>query len=273
MKQNISRLINWFVDFASLDLDKCDLGQLSKLRTELAQIYIVGYLGRPPSPLDEFPYYFRIFEIERMHFQDPDKIKPLQKKILSIRDQILEGIEGIADKAEFEWVPYDKAKSIKGVELISDLIHLDFEINVSVITQMEYDREGGDLKVRWPKNWRDKGCFRVLKFPKGDPEDVLLLRFAELLEIIPITAFRRCRLCQKLFFHVSKRERFYCSNLCAAKAGNKAKRDAIKKGEPDRYNEELRKGRRRAEESYDKKVKMKHPKAKIRKRNRSSRNN
>lgn len=270
MRQNFSSLINWFMDFASIDLDKCDLGQLSKLRTELAQIYMCGYLGRLPAPLDEFPYYRQVIDIERMYFEDENKVRNIQKKIKSIRKTMLDGIEKVENEAEFDWVAYEKSETMSGVEIFQERIHLDYEINLSIITQMEYDRESDGLKVRWPKNWKDIGCFRVLKLPKGDPEQVLLLRFAELLETIPIAAFRRCKLCEKFFFHSSKRERYYCSNLCAAKSGNKERRESIKKEDPARYDKIKRKARQRATASYDRKVKRIHPKAKIQRRKKSS---
>ena len=62
---------------------------------------------------------------------------------------------------------------------------------------------------------------QVLTFPIGNPEGVVLYSFYKLLEAIPITAFRRCESCGKVFIHISKRKRNFCSNLCAAKAGNK----------------------------------------------------
>lgn len=136
MKANLSRQISWFVDFASMDLDNADMGQLSKLRTELSQVFLCGRVGFLAAPLDEAQYRELILEIDHRYFGTKDKIKNLQQTILSNIEKITGGIERVAEKAEIEWIPYEDSQTLSGVDLISSKVHLNLEIKMLFI---QYD--------------------------------------------------------------------------------------------------------------------------------------
>jgi hypothetical protein len=261
MKADLSSKISWFVDFANTDLDNADIGQLSKFRTELAQIFLGGRVGRLAAPLDEVQYMEFNQEIEYRYFGTRDKIKNLQQVFLSHIEKITGSIERIAEKAESEWTSYDNAQTLSGVDLISFKVHLNLEIKTLFRPSLESKSEAGTSKIRWAQAWPVNSTLQVLTLPDGNPEDVLLYAFYRLLEAVPITSFRRCDNCGKVFFHISKRERKYCRNLCAAKAGNKKKREAMKEGDPALYHQELTKANQRAKNAYAKKVRKTHPHA------------
>jgi hypothetical protein len=264
MKSNLSSKINWFVDFANTDLDNADIGQLSKLRTELAQIFLCGRAGSLPAPLDEVQYLELNLEIEHRYFGTRDKIKNLQQIFLSNIEKITGSIERVAEKAEIEWIPYEDSKTLSGVDLISFKVHLNLEIKMLFRPSLEY--KGDASKIRWAQAWPLNSSLQVLTLPDGNPEDVLLYAFYRLLEAVPITSFRRCGTCGKVFFHISKREKNYCRNLCAAKAGNKKRREAMKESDPALYHQERNAANQRAKKSYEKKVRKQHPKAIIKSR-------
>jgi hypothetical protein len=266
LKKKLDRQINWFADFASLNLDNVDMGQLSKLRIELAQVLLTGFKEGVRSHLDEVDYANLLSEIERRYFESRDKIKSLQQTIFSNIAKLADGIERAAQKAEAKWIAYEDSETLTGVELISSKIHLDFEIKAQLLPARDYKQDAGEIKTRWKETWPSESSFLISTLPTGSPEDILLFRFSQLLEAVPVSAFRRCKSCGKVFFHISKREKTYCSNLCAAKAGNKKRREAIKKSAPNLYQEQLRKASQRAQKSYEKKVRRVHPKAKFRHR-------
>jgi hypothetical protein len=267
VKANLGSQISWFVDFANTDLDNADIGQLSKLRAELAQIFLCGNVERLAAPWDEVQYRELNLEIENRYFGTRDKIKNLQQIFLSNIEKITGSLERIAEKAEIEWTPYDDSQTLSGIDLISFKVHLNLEIKMLFRPSLEYKSEAGASKIRWAQAWPLKSNLQVLTLPDGNPEDVLLYAFYRLLEAVPLTtAFRRCGNCGKVFFHISKRERNYCSNLCAAKAGNKKRREVMKESDPALYRQELNRENQRAKKSYEKRVREKHPKAIIKSR-------
>ena len=267
MKSNLSNQISWFIDFANTDLVNADIGQLAKLRAELAQIFLCGRVGGLPAPLGEVQYLELNQEIEHRYFGTREKIKNLQDIFRSHIEKITGRIERMAEKAEVEWKPYSDSQTLSGVDLISFKVHLNLEIKMLFRPELEYKDEAGDSKIRWTQAWPLNSTLQVLTLPDGNPEDVLLYAFYRLLDAVPIaTSFRRCGNCGKVFFHISRRERRYCSNLCAAKAGNIKRREAMKESNPAAYRQELNGANQRAKKSYERKVRKKHPKAKIKSR-------
>lgn len=266
MKRDLSIQINWFVDFARVNLDNAEMGQLSKLRTELAQVFLCGRPERLPGPLDESQYRELVWGIEQNFFGTKEKLKNLQRIIISTIDNISDGLKRISKQAEFDWMPYEEAQTFSGVDLISSKIHLDFEVKTLVRPSIEYRHEADTIKIRWAKEWRTQSSFQVLTIPEGHPQNILLYRFFSLLEALPLTAFRRCDSCNKIFFHLSKRNKTYCSNLCAAKAGNRKRRQAIKAEAPALHEQQRKRASERAQKSYERKVRKKHPKAMIQRR-------
>ena len=203
------------------------MGQISKLQTELAQIFLCGRVGHLYAPLDEIQYMETIQELKRNYFGSKDKIRILQKLIQSNLEMILSGFEKLENKAELNWTPYEDAMTMGGVDLISTRINLDLQIKTIARPPFEFKHSTKKTKARWAATWRTDSTLQVLTIPTGNLDGVLLYAFYKALEAIPITAFRRCESCRKVFIHTSKRKRNYCSNLCAAKAGNKKRRQAI----------------------------------------------
>ena len=97
-------------------------------------------------------------------------------------------------------------------------------------------------------------------------EDSLLLRFCQSLEGIPIGAFRTCPECGKLFLHLSKKKKIFCNNKCAARSASKARREHIKKTDPEAHEKMNADGAKRSRKSYVKRQKKKNPKAIIARR-------
>lgn len=87
-----------------------------------------------------------------------------------------------------------------------------------------------------------------------EEKDSLRFHFLQLLDGVPLNLFRKCPECHTWFIHVSKRERIYCSTRCAARNATRKSRERLKKNDPERYSEMLRKGAERARRSYESRV-------------------
>jgi len=75
--------------------------------------------------------------------------------------------------------------------------------------------------------------------------------------------FQKCPECDRWFIHINKRKKIYCSNNCAARVGARNRRIKMREKNPLKYEEELRKGAKRARKTYEKNIKKNTPNAKI----------
>jgi hypothetical protein len=78
----------------------------------------------------------------------------------------------------------------------------------------------------------------------------LFLSFLQTINGFQVETFKQCLECGQWFFHFAKRERIFCSNLCAARKGNRERRAQLKEEDPVAYKEELKKSSERARKSY-----------------------
>lgn len=85
---------------------------------------------------------------------------------------------------------------------------------------------------------------------------VLVDYIGELLIGLPKDSIKRCMECQRLFFHISKKKKIYCSSSCSWKSLSRERREAIKK-HPRQYQAYLKKQRETMKKYYEKKGKSK----------------
>ncbi|MBC8316514.1 MAG: hypothetical protein H8E41_01315 [Desulfobulbaceae bacterium] len=91
-------------------------------------------------------------------------------------------------------------------------------------------------------------------------------RFFQAADGLSVDALRTCPECNHYFIHISKKQKTYCSNLCAAKAGSRQKRADLKSEKGEAYECELREGAKRARKSYVKKAQGGNPRIKVKRR-------
>ena len=116
----------------------------------------------------------------------------------------------------------------------------------------EYKQGKGSFLIRGETGWRDH--ISILSSVKADKsENMLLLIFARCLHQVSWSIFRKCEECDHWFIHVTKRERKFCSNLCAARKANRDRRKREK--DTKAYEKELERNAQRARKSYVQKVK------------------
>lgn len=103
----------------------------------------------------------------------------------------------------------------------------------------------------------------------GDEEETLTYHFLRSLHGAKLSQIKLCPECGQYFLHTTKRDKIFCSNLCAARKGARDRRAKMKEDAPDKYQEILKQNKERAHKSYVKKVQEKHPKAKVERRPRN----
>jgi hypothetical protein len=82
--------------------------------------------------------------------------------------------------------------------------------------------------------------------------NVIVFQFMRCLHDIPISAFRKCPECENWFVNVTKREKTYCTNLCASRYIVREKRK-----DPESLKLDRKQGAKRARKSYERKVRAK----------------
>lgn len=103
----------------------------------------------------------------------------------------------------------------------------------------------------------------------GDEEETLIYHFIRSLHGAKLSQIKQCPECGQHFLHTTKREKTFCSNLCAARKGARDRRAKLKQETPQKYQEILEQNKERAHRSYVKKVQKKHPKANVERRPRN----
>ncbi len=85
-------------------------------------------------------------------------------------------------------------------------------------------------------------------------EEQFLSDFISALDGIPISSFRQCPECRNWFFHNSNKDKRFCSSLCRAKKGSRDSYRKLKEKDPEAYETKMVGNRKRAGESYRRKV-------------------
>ena len=176
----------------------------------------------------------------------------------------MDKIVHLSDSEESEWISFEKSNTIEmGVPLFPDPFQITLQIEAAVRIPLEYNYEENETKLRWRNDWRENSTISIRTEPIGSSERLLLFIFLKSLNSLPLKSIRRCEECGRWFIHVTKREKMYCGNLCAARKSNRDRRIKTKSKDPTAYEQELKKSRKRARKSYEEKVKRDNPKAKI----------
>ena len=251
IKEKTNR-IQWFLDFLNCDFGRIDYSDNLKW---MVQLFMMVRFGKPDAPsfMNRKPFLsqeIRSHElIEDAFIQEftdwtkGDKLGSCQDKLKTFFIRMMDSIESAIKQID------DERQS----NLLKKLTDVDLKINKS-IQVFSHDMSSTDAFL-------DSKLQIVVNAPTD--EDTLIYHFCQSVNGIPVGAFRQCeeQECNKLYVHISKKEKKFCSQTCATKNANRLKSDKYKSDK--KYHEnELKAGSKRARKSYVKKVKKEHPKAK-----------
>jgi len=250
--------LDFFVNFINVDLDKMSIRKIERLGTELAE-----HMG-----LVEFDGYFtrvstRVFD--KLVGRKGERLKLLQKRFRLFLEQTLAQMKAISSY-QGRWLKKDDP------DPVWEIAEINTQLSVRLMITVEEEMTTVDFANQWARLKKDAlrdSRFRVFKTASQD-FDGLIYHFTDTLNGIPISAVRKCPECEGWFVHLTNRKRDYCSNRCASRKGRRERTSRLKAEHPEHYEEELKKSRERAHRSYESKVKLEHPKAKVERRPRKT---
>jgi len=253
--------LEWFLDFFNLKIE--DLGRGDRLKWVTEALYMIEF-GRPKVGLRMYPIPDKITSQKRIAEWDKDnRLERCQKLVIDFYMKLMESIEN-SIVTRMKWLPRNKFGFNKSIFAKFDT-QATVRVHVPVSSGVEWNIENEDTDN---EQWfcrinREKMYERKLHvtFSTRSDEDSLLLAFCQSLEGIPISAFRTCPECCKFFLHLSKKEKLFCNNKCAARSGSRVRRQNIKNNDPEAYKKMVADGAKRARKSFKKKQKKDNPSA------------
>jgi hypothetical protein len=245
-------LIAWFLRFLNVDLEKLAYADVLKLVVELEGA-LRGYSYGEDRHGPLMVHQGTIFAEEDPHIGTllhggGEKLGRLQT---ALQDFVV-SIKTIYDKAKncantrLNKNELDSLRSLGRIEFTFEAearLWAPFSMlgDVDSITGYSYSEE--DL---------DEATCKV-RTSSEDIENLIKYQFLMSFNGRPLKALRKCPICSKWFLHLSKREREFCSNRCAAKNISRERYAALKQN-PARYRQELKKKQKKNRDYYDKKT-------------------
>jgi hypothetical protein len=198
------------------------------------------------------------------------EIEALQRLALKV-NQFLNNIQLKYEEAE-QYKEGGKPLNVFGVSDIVDLrtlAQMEIKVNVKIMIRNSpklkpirgiSERKRKSATKQWVAFWvndtLESSPIELVITPEVGDEG-FLFSLAQALHKIPLKSIKKCSECNNWFLQSSKRERLFCSDKCRARKFNKDRRKAIKEEGGEQYETELKKGRKRAKASYDRKVQKK----------------
>lgn len=193
-----SRLINWYLNFVRFDLDSSDVDKLKTLLYEMNQ-NLFGISSGEAALWITGVRSTKDFEPSPQNIQRAKKIQTALKNFLE----------------ELYVAITDEERRVSNYPLISLRSSLLGSPKLMVFPL------GGTLHSA------------ILNQPE---EKQAILRLAMALVGMPSAVFRKCKECDKLFFHLSKRRKIFCSPNCTSRYKAREKRMA----NPETYRKKQR---------------------------------
>jgi hypothetical protein len=261
-------LLEWFLDFLNLDLDRISVGALAKWAVEISGLF--GGSFHPGQPIAGRPSV-RPGIVDRIGWEVIDRIdlELCHRELADFFGSMMMRVEStLANIVGGEWVPE------KQVDFIPSFSRLD-------IPNLSADLAGTgaswDMKTEDVANGETKRLYRcrsetvadmaiTLSFRTPTSADALKFYFCLALNGVPVGAFRQCEECGKWLIHLTKRGRQFCSNPCAARAGIRRRRAELKESDPAESDATLKEKAECAHKNCAKKVKAKLKAAKPQRR-------
>jgi hypothetical protein len=276
------KLLQWFMAFANLDFDQLQVPEKVKVMSEVQLLIEAGLWGSSDSPPD--PEVDSNFLRDRK-FDDEvlQRIRNIQTSFREVFENAMKEVDSWAERNPqlLDWNEVQQATPLgslpqkteplkrqprqSGIKPLEEPLQVNLTVDVWIPIEVEAKQEGEKIYVRLVPEWRETSAFQLDSWtdPYGE---MLSLIFLKSLNGVPISAFHRCKECNRWYLHVTRRKREYCSNLCAARAANRARRAKEKAANSETHQRQLQAGARRARDSYVKKQTSKTPKVKVARR-------
>ena len=264
----------WFMDFMWADFEKVDAGELYKLDVELG----LKTTGRPIAGPDPRLFGEKVAEAEaEVRFYDHGPRGEGRLRLLrlqtNLRRRFLEIIESV-NQATKTGVPKLEVNFGTGsFSALSSEFYLarveQQTLTTAVIPLKARPKDDSEQKLQlWPEGELKDETIQVWE-SAGSEAETIIYYFIRSLHGAKLSQIRNCPECGRYFFHGTKRDKIYCSNLCASRKNARDRRARMKEEEPDKYQDILEGNAERARASYEKKIRKLYAKVKIKRRPRN----
>jgi hypothetical protein len=226
--------LQWFVDFANMDLEAIKPGDKAKLLVEAEE------------------YLFFKSEMEELK-----KRIPISKRAIG---PVLAWVLKIPPKESDEYWP-----TILHLQKVVREHFLNFMVSAPYIVSY------GHQTVLTRIVWGSKLPFTITYFPATEsPDEYVCFKIFMLLEGFPGHALRRCPGCEKFFFNPTRRKKAFCSPKCMWRMIAGKRRKELKENHPKKYEAYLKKQREIMSQKYEKEKKAElGPNVKIQRKRKS----
>jgi len=238
--------VRWFMDFLKADLKKLSRMQEGRLAGDIVLI-LVSQLSSEDSPPEGLIFEegehedTKFLSAWRNYFKTGPKALDLGK----IQDHL---------RISFQ----ELMSNVQRVRAGSDNLSLAFmSISILVSLRVAEPAQEGSSVNDLPLS---------LLFRAHSIENTLLLFLIRNLEDVRLGSFGSCVECKAWFVNLTKREKHFCCNACAARYGVRKSRAIKKEEDVSGYKEELKAKAERSHKAYVEKVKSRHPNAKVTRR-------
>jgi hypothetical protein len=270
MNEGKKRALQWFLDFLHVDITALDVVEKTDLSIQ-ARALLQGFV--PPDAEmhvrvwieEDFPD-----EEDSVYIVFGRKLERLQDLQRGFRGFFRELTARVQRAYEFEslWLPVPLFRETS----IAAPLAGNFTVQARIVAEenswvSEYGGSEPNELHYWQEGSLDNAVIRTSTVADSH-EDTFKYQFLRALDGLPLGALRQCQECKRWFLHFTKRKRSYCSNKCAARKGRRERWKQIKETGGEIYESVLAKSRERAHDSYERKVRKNHPKAKVERRSR-----
>ena len=230
MEKEREEALQWFVDFANMDIKTIKPGDKAKLLVE-AEEYL--------SPQKEIEAFEEILPHHKDRLRWP--FKELNSKESPEYWSSLLNLQGVVREVFLQ---------IRGPTMRQNgkLINKTFEHAI-------FYPEKVRIKV---KVGIEKDPIRLIYFPLTESqESYLRFKVYRLLDGLPSHTIQKCPGCKKYFLNSSLRKKTFCSPRCMWRVNAEKRREELKEKYPQKYKVYLKKQREIMRQKYEKKQKAK----------------
>lgn len=250
--------LQWFLDFINTDLKTLSLSEKFKIAAEV-KLALDG-------DIDWLPYSDYMRTREKWHPKDPSGsllslydpdlavVIELQDHLRRFFEEMFMRIEGTRIYQEKLILKEPSQGGINEIAKLNTNITVRARIILPGVQDFSEDKEAHialHLGAKLGSN-----VIRV-QFSPDNNKDALIFHFLRAIDDLPLTAIRQCPECKKWFAHLSRREKEFCSNKCAAKKTSRQRYQRVKESDPEAHESVLVNSRKRASNSYHRKMEKK----------------
>ncbi len=247
------RKVEWFLTFNNINLENDYFEQMQYLIRDMQLLF-----DKPLHPdLSSLLIETENTEIAEAEILSKKKtLKRLQDKAKKFLDEIIIGYQNAHEYKNEGGRPltiFGHRDIIEHRTLNQMKIEVDAKVMIRNSPKLKRDPKTKQWEAFWIGDTLEKSPIELVLTPKGGDE-AFLFSFSQALDGVLLKSIKQCSECNRWYFQSGRRERLVCSDKCRARKSNREKRKRLKKEGGKAYEDERKDGRRRAKESYDRRI-------------------